>query len=138
MPKKIKSGDRFGLLTAVEDMGMQHGYRKWRCRCDCGKMTEVYACHLKSGHTKSCGCRKKEFLKARATDLTGNECITYKETDRPWLLAILLLLMAVLLVYSWRSDQLKPETAVLESMQQEVNKSVSDEAVCEKWEEVAR
>ena len=82
---------------------MKHGYRKWRCRCGCGKLAEVYACHLKSGHTNSCGCRKKEFLKARAADLTGkrfgrltvtgpmgdgywkcrcscgNECITYKE-----------------------------------------------------------
>ncbi|MFC2577828.1 MAG: hypothetical protein ACFNQH_02090, partial [Veillonella parvula] len=28
----------------------------WKCKCDCGKETVVAIDHLKSGHTKSCGC----------------------------------------------------------------------------------
>ena len=51
----------------------------------------------------------------------------------PWLLTILLLLLAAGLAFSWRSDQLEPEAAVLESMSQALMESVSDEAVYEIW-----
>lgn len=61
---------------------------------------------------------------------TGNNRI---QIGSPWLLAALLLLLAAGLVYSWRSDQLEPEAAVLESMSQAVRESVSDEALYEKW-----
>lgn len=30
---------------------------QWWCRCDCGAETLVRAHHLRSGHTRSCGCR---------------------------------------------------------------------------------
>lgn len=30
--------------------------RRYICKCDCGKNVIVQAWHLKSGHTKSCGC----------------------------------------------------------------------------------
>jgi len=33
----------------------------WLCRCICGNLTEVASAHLISGHTKSCGCLRKEF-----------------------------------------------------------------------------
>lgn len=32
--------------------------RMWECRCDCGGTLVVKATSLKSGNTKSCGCRK--------------------------------------------------------------------------------
>ena len=49
------AGQRFGNLVAEEyEAGSAP---RWRCRCDCGKTTRVQACHLVSGHTKSCGCR---------------------------------------------------------------------------------
>lgn len=31
-------------------------HRMWRCLCECGKITVVAACNLKSGRTISCGC----------------------------------------------------------------------------------
>ena len=45
------TGMKFNELTALEYVGD----KKWRCRCSCGKETIVNSCHLKSGHTKSCG-----------------------------------------------------------------------------------
>ena len=34
----------------------------WSCICDCGNKTTVYAGHLKSGHTTSCGCHRAETM----------------------------------------------------------------------------
>lgn len=50
------SGQRFGKLTVVAAAGSRHGNALWECGCDCGSRCVVAACHLKSGHTKSCGC----------------------------------------------------------------------------------
>lgn len=33
---------------------------RWLCDCECGNQTIVDAKHLKSGHTKSCGCYNRE------------------------------------------------------------------------------
>lgn len=49
------TGKKFGRLTAVSYLGDC----KWRCLCDCGNETVVYAHNLKSGNSKSCGCLHK-------------------------------------------------------------------------------
>lgn len=53
------TGSRFNRLT-VMDRTTRRGRKAWRCKCDCGG--EVVACYadLKSGHTSSCGCIKRE------------------------------------------------------------------------------
>ena len=58
------TGMKFNELTALEYVGD----KKWRCRCSCGKETIVSSCHLKSGHTRSCGhlAQEKKF-----EDLSG-------------------------------------------------------------------
>ena len=33
---------------------------KWKCQCLCGKIVHVKSDSLTSGHTKSCGCRKRK------------------------------------------------------------------------------
>ena len=38
---------------------------RWRCRCACGAIVIVYGIHLRSGHTKSCGCHKAAVARAR-------------------------------------------------------------------------
>ena len=50
-------GATYGKLTVISRDG---GYKNatWKCRCDCGKETVVPTCHLRSGHTTSCGCNK--------------------------------------------------------------------------------
>ncbi len=50
------SGQRFGLLTAVDCIGSVNGHALWRCRCTCGSITEVRAGNLVSGAVRSCGC----------------------------------------------------------------------------------
>ena len=58
-------GKKFGNLTVISlyskepriRNGLKDGYfYKYNCECDCGKKTIVSKEHLKSGHTKSCGC----------------------------------------------------------------------------------
>lgn len=51
------SGNRYGMLTAVEFVGLdRHRKARWKCRCDCGSETVVEMSSLKSGNTQSCGC----------------------------------------------------------------------------------
>ena len=49
-------GERFGSLSVIDKAPVQdkHNY-KWLCACDCGNQTIVPTCHLRSGHTRSCG-----------------------------------------------------------------------------------
>lgn len=43
----------------------------WKCQCDCGNTCVVEDSHLKNGHTKSCGCRRRIRLQEKRLDLTG-------------------------------------------------------------------
>lgn len=52
-------GQKFGRLTVVEHSLRKHYYK---CICDCGNETIVSFGNLKSGHSKSCGCLRKERL----------------------------------------------------------------------------
>ena len=66
--QKDISGQRFGMLTAIEPTGeTRYGTVVWRCLCDCGG--EVYAPlhQLTAGCRKSCGCLSHPGLK----DLVG-------------------------------------------------------------------
>ena len=66
------TGRRFGRLTVVgEAEKTKNGKRYWLCRCDCGRECWVEGYHLKSGHTKSCGCYRRELPRKRALSLTG-------------------------------------------------------------------
>lgn len=67
------TGKRFGHLTVirrVEDSVMPSGRCEpmWLCQCDCGNQTSVRGVFLRSGHTKSCGCKKTGH---NFVDLTG-------------------------------------------------------------------
>ena len=57
------SGQKFGRLTALYKLHNTKGRTKWLCVCECGKLTEVSCDHLTSGHTKSCGCLRKNECK---------------------------------------------------------------------------
>jgi len=50
------TGQRFGCLIAVKDIGRMYGFRLWQCHCDCGAKPKVVSGNLKSGHSRSCGC----------------------------------------------------------------------------------
>lgn len=62
MPAKIDLiGKRFGRLLVLEDTG-RRSYHSivWRCRCDCGKLTDVQSYDLLHGRVISCGCYAAE------------------------------------------------------------------------------
>lgn len=49
-------GQKFGLLTVVEFLGIQNRKGRWGLQCECGKLTEVYTFALKG--LESCGCKR--------------------------------------------------------------------------------
>lgn len=54
------TGRKFGMLTALRDVGYRSGKRLWLCRCDCGKTTEIPSARF--GLTLSCGCLQRSEL----------------------------------------------------------------------------
>lgn len=63
MPSKRElTGKRFGKLTVIRETGKKNGVYMWECICDCGNNTNVRGHELTRGHTKSCGCLKKEKI----------------------------------------------------------------------------
>jgi len=61
--KEDLTGRKFNLLTVVSHYQAQTKRSTWKCICDCGNDVNVSATHLKSDHTKSCGCLKIESQK---------------------------------------------------------------------------
>ncbi len=54
---KVIIGHKYNMLTPLYVSG-RTSYKSlvYRCRCDCGKETDVIATHLTRGIVKSCGC----------------------------------------------------------------------------------
>lgn len=54
----VNPGDRFGRLTVIEEVEQdRHGFRMFKCRCDCGTVKVVRAVSSTArGRAKSCGC----------------------------------------------------------------------------------
>lgn len=60
------TGEKFGMLSVINRAENDNqGRAKWLCKCECGNNIIVTSTHLKTGHTKSCGCANK------LPDLTG-------------------------------------------------------------------
>lgn len=55
------TGNRFGKLVVVEDVGRRNRSILWRCECDCGGSKNVTSINLTTGKCKSCGCLQKEM-----------------------------------------------------------------------------
>ncbi len=52
------TGQQFGELTALySDKVANDDQRIWHCKCRCGKEVDIRAGALRSGKTKSCGCK---------------------------------------------------------------------------------
>lgn len=66
---------RFGRILVLEqadDEVQASGIimKRWKCLCDCGKEFITRGSAIASGHTKSCGCRKKQL---RLKDMVGRQ-----------------------------------------------------------------
>lgn len=69
-------GMTFGWLTALEPT--EKRYRRdilWRCRCACGRETEVPTVSLLRGNTQSCGCRKVQSAHAAGKQFAGTQLV---------------------------------------------------------------
>ena len=53
------TGQKFGRLTVLEDVGRKNRGVIWRCLCECGTIKDIKSGSLQSGATKSCGCLVK-------------------------------------------------------------------------------
>ena len=60
-----ETGNTHGRLTVLGYAGFK-GHAMWRCRCVCGNIIEADGTLLRSGHTKSCGCFKRDKVKLSA------------------------------------------------------------------------
>ena len=59
---------RFGRFTAIHQAPSPRPSGNgafWLCKCDCGEERIVSGSQLRSGHSKSCGCYKRDALSAR-------------------------------------------------------------------------
>lgn len=66
--RKDLIGQRFGRLTVTRYVRYSSTANSsiWRCRCDCGKETDVSGRNLMTGHTTSCGCAMAEAQQSPA------------------------------------------------------------------------
>lgn len=69
---------RFGRLTATKLITKRgpYGTYKYECECDCGNIISVIGRSLRSGHTKSCGCYKKDKARAQVVKYETREQAT--------------------------------------------------------------
>lgn len=68
-------GQKFGRLTVIEKIGARKKpcgktIMIWKCKCDCGNITEASTNALRSGEKISCGCFRKdrEIKRTRTSD----------------------------------------------------------------------
>jgi hypothetical protein len=74
------TGHRFGRLVALRIEPSPLANTRWRCRCDCGEETVAILGKLRNGHTKSCGCLRREIIgqKKRTHGRSGGQSRLYK------------------------------------------------------------
>lgn len=69
------TGHRYGKLTVLSLHDKRGNFRRWLCRCDCGKECIKYGHHMRAGQTVSCGCvqrqKASEISKRKAHNLVG-------------------------------------------------------------------
>jgi len=79
MLKHDLTGKTFGMLLVVEKGTKRDasGERAWICQCKCGQEKQVRSWQLRSGKTKSCGCKGNKGVrthgKSRHSGSTGDE-----------------------------------------------------------------
>jgi len=71
---------KFGKLTALENLGRraEDGKVEWRCKCDCGNETIVTEKNLKNGNSTSCGCVRLEKATKHKHCIHKGHSVTYR------------------------------------------------------------
>ena len=71
-------GQKFGRALAVKKVSSCKSGARWLCLCDCGTSFVASACHLKSGHTNSCGC----YCRDQTSKANRDSTLTVEERTR--------------------------------------------------------
>lgn len=58
------TGHHYGMLTVLSFHSHVGSFKKWNCRCDCGKECVKYGHLIRSGHIRSCGCEQRRKVQA--------------------------------------------------------------------------
>ncbi len=60
LPRNVEPGSKFSKLTVLARASNDKAGRvRLQCQCHCGEVCIARLSDLRSGHTKSCGCRRK-------------------------------------------------------------------------------
>lgn len=71
-------GQAFGDLIVTEAARSRANRGAfWLCKCVCGAIVDVAGCSLRSGHTKSCGCRNRRLSSERFTTHSSSRTPEY-------------------------------------------------------------
>ena len=73
---KMKIGDKYGHLTAIQFDQIIKGNKYYLFRCDCGETKSLFYNHVVRGNTKTCGCRMKVV---KPPKLSAEERLVKKE-----------------------------------------------------------
>lgn len=76
--RKVISGKKFNQLTLIKEVERINGIRYVECLCDCGKKIITRAWYVFSGHSKTCGCLKREAGMINKTHGEAGKTIEYK------------------------------------------------------------
>ena len=78
--RKDISGQRFGMLTAIEidEENSIPKKVKWKCKCDCGNIKSFLYSHLQQGYCSSCGCKRFSKGEIKITDLLNQANIPFE------------------------------------------------------------
>lgn len=67
----VTRNNRLTIIREVERT--KQGHRRVECLCNCGNIITVHYSHVLTGHTKSCGCLKKEGI--RSNPIQHGDCV---------------------------------------------------------------
>ena len=59
----VKQGDRYGIMTILNEINKIKSVRYFNCKCDCGTIKTIRIYDLINDKIKSCGCLKKTYAK---------------------------------------------------------------------------
>lgn len=77
---------KFNRLTAIEPVWRnKRNSVLWRCKCDCGNETITTVSHLRSGHTKSCGCLMRETSAINMHNITFKTGCSFERLYAVWI-----------------------------------------------------
>lgn len=74
------TGKRYGYLTVIKRVANKKKKVMWLCRCDCGNEKIISGNSLRTGLTKSCGCKTQALISQTKTGRNFNDLLGSRNT----------------------------------------------------------